>query len=173
MLSDKMLKALNDQCNAELYSGYLYLQMSAWFADQNLAGMANWMRIQALEEQSHAGKFFDFIIERGGKAVLQPIEGPPTEWDSPLKAFQDAYKHEQYITGRINDLVALARDEKDYATEGMLQWFVNEQVEEEANADANVKNLQMVQGDARGLFMVDREMKARAFVMPAPSGEGE
>ncbi len=165
MLNEKMQDALNDQINAEMYSGYLYLSMAAWFDSINLSGMAQWMRYQTVEEENHAIKFFNYVAERGGDVKLQAINAPPTEWDSPLAAFEDAYKHEQYITGRINDLVDLARELKDHATESFLNWYVDEQVEEEATADENVESLRLVKDNPGGLFMIDRELKSR----PAPA----
>ncbi|MCK5556801.1 MAG: ferritin, partial [Candidatus Hydrogenedentes bacterium] len=128
MLSEKMRDALDEQLNWELYSAYLYVSMSAYFDSVNLPGFANWMRVQAQEELVHAMKFYDFINERGGRVTLQPVEGPPTEWSSPLDAFENAYRHEQKVTGLINDLVNLAVKERDHATNIFLQWFVTEQV---------------------------------------------
>ena len=157
--------------NAELYSSYLYLSMSAYFQSISLPGFANWMRIQAEEELVHAMKFYDFINEHGGRVMLQPVEGPPTEWSLPLDVFENTYKHEQKVTGLINDLVNLAVQEGDHATNIFLQWFVTEQVEEEASADEVVQKLKLM-GDAKGgLFMLDREMGQRVFTPPAASAE--
>lgn len=167
MISKEMQKAINEQINAELHSAYLYLSMVSYFKSLNLDGFAQWMTVQTQEEISHAMKFFNFVLERGGKAVLQPIEGPAIEWDSPQAAFEAAYKHEQYITGRIDDLVQLARQEKDTASEIMLQWYVTEQVEEEANADGVIQKLKMLAGAPGGMFMLDRELVARVFAPPA------
>ncbi len=169
MINKKLQDALNDQLNAELYSSYLYLSMSANFQAANLAGFASWMRIQAQEEIVHAMKFYDYIGERGGKVTLGAVDGPPTEWKTPLAAFEQAYAHEQMVTGRINDLVNLAIDERDHATNGFLQWFVTEQVEEEATADAVVQKLKLIGGDGGGLFMIDQEMGSRVFTPPAGS----
>lgn len=169
MISKKLQDALNDQLNAELYSSYLYLSMSAYFQSANLAGFAGWMRIQAQEELVHVMKFYDYVGERGGKVTLGVVDGPPTEWKSPLAAFEQAYAHEQMVTGRINDLVNLAIDERDHATNGFLQWFVTEQVEEEATADAVVQKLKLIGDDGGGMFMVDQEMGARVFTPPAGS----
>ena len=171
MLDEKMQTALNKQMNAELYSSYLYLSMSAYFQSISLPGFANWLRIQAQEELVHAMKFYDFINERGGRVMLQPVEGPPTEWSSPLDVFENTYKHEQKVTGLINDLVNLAVKEGDHATNIFLQWFVTEQVEEESSADEVVQKLKLM-GDAKGgLFMLDREMAQRVFTPPAASAE--
>jgi ferritin len=163
--------ALNQQLNAELYSSYLYLSMSAYFQTINLLGFANWMRIQAQEELVHAMKFYDFINERNGRVILQQVEAPPTEWSSPLDVFEGAYKHEQKVTGLINDLVNLAVGERDNATNIFLQWFVTEQVEEEASADEVVQKLKLVGDDSSGLFMLDGEMGQRVFTPPAASAE--
>lgn len=171
MLKETVEKALNDQINAELYSSYIYLAMSAYFESIDLKGFANWMRVQAQEELVHVAKFFDFVNERSGKVTLQPVEGPPSEWASPLDAFEGAYKHECYITERINKLVDLARDESDHATYNFLQWFVGEQVEEEASADEIVQQLKLVGGQGHGLFMIDRELAQRTFVIPPAGAE--
>ncbi|GAB4574285.1 MAG: ferritin [Anaerolineae bacterium] len=168
MLSEKMEKALNDQVNAELYSSYIYLAMAAYLEDQNLPGMAQWMRLQSDEEMLHARKFYDYIIERRGRVKLAAIPEPPVAWDSPLAAFENAFEHECYISGRINDLVTLAVEERDHATNSFLQWFVDEQVEEEASVDAVVQDLKRVEGVPAGLFMLDRELGQRA-----PGAEGE
>jgi len=164
VLTDRMHKALNDQLQAEFYSAYLYLSMAAYFDDKGLEGMANWMTIQFQEEQSHALKFYRYIAERGGRVELGAIEKPTQDWDSPLAAFEGALEHEQMVTGLINKLADLAIEEKDHATHNMLQWYIAEQVEEEANVDAIVNQLKMIGGQGHGLFMIDREMKGRVFV---------
>jgi ferritin len=171
MLNKKIEGALNQQLIAELYSSYLYLSMSAYFQSINLPSFANWMRVQAQEELVHAMKFYDFINARGGRVMLQQIEAPPTEWSSPLDVFENAYKHEQKVTGLINDLVNLAVGERDHATNIFLQWFVTEQVEEEASADEVVQKLRLVGNDSAGLFMLDGEMGQRVFTPPAASAE--
>jgi len=170
MISKKMEKALNEQVNAELYSAYLYLSMEAYFKSMNLNGFANWMRVQTQEEVAHAMKIYGFIDERGGRITLKAIEGPQTEWDSPLAVFKDIYKHEQKVTGLINNLVNLAIEEKDHATNTFLQWFVNEQVEEEASADQVVQQLKMMEKAPGGMFMLDRELAQRVFTPPATEG---
>ena len=167
MLSERMMKALNKQLNAELYSAYLYLSMAAYFESKNLKGFANWMRVQAQEELTHAMKIFDYINERGGRVYLEAIEKPPTEWKSPLDVFEATYEHEVKVTSMINDLVNMAMEEKDHATYNMLQWFVAEQVEEEASADEIRQQLRMIKEDGRGIMMLDRELKQRAFTPPA------
>ena len=167
MLSERMMKALNKQLNAELYSAYLYLSMAAYFESKNLKGFANWMRVQAQEELTHAMKFFDYINERRGRVYLEAIEKPPTEWKSPLDVFEATYEHEVKVTSMINDLVNMSMEEKDHATYNMLQWFVAEQVEEEASADEIRQQLRMIKEDGRGIMMLDRELKQRAFTPPA------
>jgi ferritin len=164
MLSKKMEKAINKQINAEFASAYLYLSMSSWFSGHSLDGMANWMMIQFQEEQSHALKFYRYVIERGGTVVLDAIEEPEKEWNSPLHVFEETLKHEQLVTSLINNLVDIAKEERDYATESMLRWFIDEQVEEEANADAIVNQLKLIGDKGHGIFMIDREMKSRTFV---------
>ncbi|HKL38820.1 MAG TPA: ferritin [Bacteroidales bacterium] len=164
MLSQKMEKELNNQVNAEMYSAYLYLAMSAYFEDQNLSGFANWMYVQAQEEMTHAMKIYRFIFSRGGKVDLKAIEEPPKEWDDAVKVAEEVYEHEQKVTGMIHNLVNLAREEKDYGTDQMLQWFVSEQVEEEDNADELLQQLKLIGGKGQGLLMLDRELAARQFV---------
>jgi len=166
MIGAKIQEAFNGQINAEIYSSYLYLSMSSYFESINLKGFANWMRCQAQEELVHAMKFYNFISERGGKVTLSSVEGPPSGWKSPLNAFEDAYAHEQKVTALINGLVDLAIQEKDHASNTFLQWFVNEQVEEESSADGVVQQLKLAGGQGSGLFMIDRELAARMFVMP-------
>ncbi len=169
MLSEKVRDALNQQVNEELYSAYLYLSMAAYFEEVNLAGFSHWMRCQVQEEMVHVMKLYDFICERSGRVALQAIKQPKIDWESPLDAISDAYKHECYISGCINKLLDVAREEGDYATEVMLQWFVNEQVEEEASADAVVQKLKLA-GHQGGLFMVDRELSQRVFTPPPADG---
>jgi len=171
MISKKMQKAINRQLNRELYSAYLYLSMSAYFDSINLKGFANWMRIQAQEEVMHAMKFYNYLFERGGRAIMQDIEAPPSEWKSPLAVFQHTYEHEQVVTGLINDLVNLAATEKDHATYNFLQWYVAEQVEEESSADEVVQKLKLVVDDS-GLFLLDQELGQRVFTPPAATGQG-
>ncbi len=161
MLSEKVQQALNDQINAELFSFYIYLAMAAYFEDQDFPGFARWMRAQAQEEMGHAMRIYDYIVERKGRVALAAIDKPQLAWDSPLAAFQAALAHEQFITGRINALVDLARAENDFATDSFLQWFVDEQVEEEASVDAVVQDLRRVADFPPGLFLMDRELGQR------------
>lgn len=166
MLSDKMQQALNQQINAELYSAYLYMSMSAHFHQGGLPGFATWMRVQALEEMTHAERFFNYVVERGGRVEMKPIEGPPTRWDSPLAVFQDTLVHEQKVTSLINDLVDLAQAEKDHASNNMLQWFIGEQVEEESSAQEIIDKLKLVKETPGGLFMLDKDLGTRVFTPP-------
>jgi ferritin len=170
MLTKDMQQKLNAQLNAELYSAYLYLSMSAYFESSDLEGFANWMRVQAQEEKMHAMKFFDFINSRNGRVVLTTIEGPATEWQSPADAFEQVYKHEQKVTGLINALASAAVAEADHATQSFLQWFVNEQVEEEESANRVLRNLRLIGSDGTGLLMLDRELALRVFVPPPTEG---
>jgi len=171
MLNKEMEDALNGQINAEMYSAYLYLSMSAYFQSISLSGFANWMRVQYQEEMAHAMKFYDFINERGGRATLKVIDAPPTNWASPLAAFEAAYAHEQKVTGLINDLVEKALEKRDHATSIFLQWFVSEQVEEEDNANKIVEHIKLM-GDARGgMFMLDRELGQRTFAQPTQTSQ--
>ena len=163
MISDAMEKALNDQINAEYHSSYIYLAMAAYFESINMRGFANWMTVQAREEMVHVMKFYHYVFERGGRVTLKAIPAPPKEWKSILDAFRAAYAHEQLISGRINKLMELAVKEKDFATQALLQWFVTEQVEEEASACEWVTKLEMVGDSKPGLYMMDREAGARAF----------
>ncbi len=172
MLSEKMQDALNRQINAELYSAYFYLSMSAYYESIGLAGFANWMRVQYQEETFHGLKFYDYVNSRGGRVNLMAIDAPPTEWASPVAPFEDTYKHEQKVTGLINDLVNLAIEERDHASNSMLQWFIDEQVEEEKNASDILNQIKLLKDAPNGLFMIDRELATRVYVQPATAEEG-
>ena len=161
MLKPKIQDALNDHLNQELFSAYLYMSMASYFEARNLSGMGQWMKVQVQEELMHGLKFFDFVHDRGGRVILQTIAAPKTEWTSPLDAFEEAYTHECEISGRINALVDLAIAESDHALNSFLQWFVNEQVEEEANVEAIVDKLKLVGDNGVALFMVDGELGNR------------
>ena len=161
MLTEKVQNALNDQFNAELYSSYLYLSMHAYFKSINLDGFANWMYQQAKEELLHAMKFYNFINQRSGRAKTAAVAEPPSDWDSPLAVFEETYSHEQKVTGLINDLVEIANEAHDHATQIFLQWFVTEQIEEEESASGVLEQLKLMQGHAGGLFMIDRELEKR------------
>ena len=166
MINEKMQDAINEQIKWELYSSYLYLAMAAYFDSINLKGSSGWMRVQAMEEQTHAKRFYDFLISRGGRVILSAIDAPPVEWESPLALFKDGLDHERVVTGRINDLVNLAQELKDHASNSFLQWFVNEQVEEEESFDDVIQNLKLNENNPGGLFMIDKDLAARAFVPP-------
>jgi len=160
-ITQKMVKALNKQINAELYSSYIYLSMAAYFEANNWLGFAQWMKVQAREENIHAMKIYDYVFERGGRVILSEIKAPASNWKSPLDAFMVAYAHELKVTGMINDLLKVAKDEKDTATASMLQWFIDEQVEEEASALLIVDKLRMIKDAVQGLFMLDKELGER------------
>ena len=169
MISKKMEKALNDQINEEFYSSYLYLSMEAYFESQTLKGFANWMHVQYLEEMEHGMKIYDYLHERGGTVKLKAIAEPPKTWKSPLDVFEQTLKHEKHITERINYLVELAEKEKDRATFNFLQWYIDEQVEEEGNDEEIIANLKLIGNDGRGLLMLDRELAQRVYTPPAQS----
>jgi ferritin len=168
MIKAAVEDAINKQIVREMYSSNLYLAMAAYYQNLNLSGFTNWMRIQAQEETAHAMKFFDYLLERGGKAVIGQIEAPPTDWPSPLAVFEAAYEHEQKVTAWINELADIAMQEKDYATHILLQWFITEQVEEEANTNDIVERLKLIGESRSALFMIDNELKQRVFT-PIPT----
>jgi len=161
MIQEKILKILNKQINEELYSSYLYLSMSNYFSSINLDGFAKWMKIQSQEEYAHGMKIYDYILQRDGKAELIKIETPKAIWKSPLEVFQETLKHEQHISGCVNNIINLAIQEKDHATTLFFQWFVGEQVEEEATAVSIVEKMKMVGDNKNGIFMLDRELGQR------------
>lgn len=170
MLSEKMNQALNDQIKWELYSGYLYLSMSAHLSHMGLSGFSSWMRYQAQEELLHGMKFYDYLNERGGKVELQQVEAPQSSWNTALEIFEQALEHEQLVTKRINDLVDVAMAERDHATNIFLQWFVTEQVEEEDNVGDIVNKLRLVGDGGNGLFMMDKELSLRTPPAPVDTG---
>lgn len=167
MVSKNMEKALNKQLNAELYSGYLYLSMAAYFEDQDLPGAANWMQVQAQEEYNHGMKFYDYLVTRGARVTLTEIEAPQTEWESPVDVFTNVLEHEQKVTSLINDLVDLAIEEKDHATNQFLQWYVEEQVEEEESANEVLAKIKRAEGSPNILYMIDSEFANRVYTPPA------
>jgi len=164
MLKESIQKEFNKQINAEYYSAYLYLSMSAYLSSINLNGFANWMKIQHQEEMAHALKFYHYVIERGGKIELMAIEKPQIEWDGILDVMENVLRHEQHVTELINKLMTLAIKENDHASASFLQWYVDEQVEEEASVDEVLQQLKLIDGKGSGLFMLDREAKARTFI---------
>lgn len=168
MIGERLAQAINDQIKNELESSYIYLSMAGYFHSVSLDGMAHWMRCQAHEEMVHAMKFFGHLDDRGGKIVLRDIKQLKTEWTSPLEAFQDAYRHEQFISGKINDLTTICREEREYASEPLLAWFADEQVEEEVSAGKIAAELEMVGDDKSALLMLDRELGQRAFPAGSP-----
>ncbi len=161
MISQNIQEAFNKQINAELYSSYLYLSMAACFESLNLPGFANWMKVQAREENEHAMKLFEHIVQRGGEVELESIDKPKVKWESAVEAIEDALNHEKKVTGMINDLVDLAAKENDHAAGVLLQWFVSEQVEEEANADDLLQKLKMVGTSGAPLLMLDQQVGKR------------
>jgi len=167
MIKSKVEQAINKQINKEMWSGYLYLSMSSYFESIGLSGFANWMWIQAREEMSHAMRLYHHIIERGGRVILEKIEKVPIEWKSPVHIFEETYKHEQKVTSMIENLVEIAEKEKDRAAYNMLQWFIDEQVEEEASAEELLQKLKLIGKDGNGLFMIDKELSQRVFNPPA------
>lgn len=160
-MDDAVQDAINEQIRNELFSGYVYLAMSAHFEERNLTGFARWMRLQAQEELGHAMRLFDYLLDRGGHVALDAIEQPPTEWGTPLGIFEHALEHERSVTGMIDALYDLAREKQDNATQVALQWFITEQVEEEASAEAAVDQLRMAGDNAAALLMLDQRFGAR------------
>jgi len=165
-MKKEMEKALNKQVNAELYSSYLYLAMESYFLSISLSGFAAWMRAQVQEEMFHGIKLYGYIHERGGKARLEAIAKPEEKWESPLVAFEHILAHEQHVTGLINNLIDVALDVRDHAAKAFLDWFITEQVEEEASVGQIVDRLRLIGNDSSGLFMLDTELGKRVFVMP-------
>ncbi|MDA3890991.1 MAG: ferritin [Salinivirgaceae bacterium] len=164
MLTKRMEKELNKQINAEYWSAYFYLSMSAYLGSEGLAGGANWMRVQYQEEISHALKFFDYIVERGGRVNLMPILEVPKAWNGLINIFEETLKHEQKVTGLIYNLMDVAIEEKDHAAKSFLQWYVDEQVEEESGVQTILDQLKMVEGKGHGLFLIDKDLGLRVFV---------
>jgi ferritin len=164
MLKEKMLDALNEQINAEQYSALLYLSMSAYLNEKGLPGFANWMYIQYQEELSHANKFYNYIVERSGRVEIKAIKQMATTWEGVIDIFEATLEHEQLVTGLINNLMEIAIQEKDHASQSFLRWFVDEQVEEEANVQEILDTLKLINGQGNGIFMLDREMRQRTFV---------
>jgi len=167
MISKKMAKALNDQVKNEIFSSYLYMSMSSWATSQGLKGFANWFYVQAKEEMVHVLKFYHYILDQGEAVELQEIPKPEKDFKNPVKAFEEVLKHEQFITKSIYNLVDLALEERDHATNAFLQWFVSEQVEEEASVNEILDQLKLTKSDGNGIFMIDKELATRTFVLPA------
>lgn len=166
MINEKMEKAFNDQINKELYSEYLYLSMKAYFERLNLKGFVNWFNVQVQEEHAHAMGMFDYVHERGGEVELEAIEKPETKWESPLACFEQVLSHEEFVTSRINALMDVADEVKDRAALSFLNWYLKEQVEEEANVGGVLATLKLIGDDKKALLMLDKELAARTFVQP-------
>lgn len=163
MLKETVEKALNAQINAEIHSAYLYLSMSAWFESEGLPGFANWMKIQYQEELTHAMKFFDYVHERNGRVLLEPVAAVDQSFDGIIDAFEKTLQHEQKVTALINELMDVAIAASDHATQSFLQWFIDEQVEEEATVNSILDDLKLINGQGNGLFMLNRELANRTF----------
>ncbi len=172
MLSKKMEDALNEQMNREMYSAYLYMSMSSFCTNKGLKGFANWFMVQYHEEMLHAMKFYEYINHQGGRAVLNTIQQPPSEFASPLDMFTKTLEHEQFITKSINELMELAIAGKDHATRIFLQWYVTEQVEEEGNDNEIIAQLQIIKDNPQGLMMLDRELASRMTTVPTEFSKG-
>jgi ferritin len=168
MIGKKLNDVMNEQIKNELESYYIYLSMAAWLHSKALDGMGHWMRVQAHEEMLHAMKFFNHLIDRGGKVALKDLKQLKTQWESPLEVFRDAFEHEKFISKKIDDLMAIAREEKEFASEPLLSWFTDEQIEEESNASKITDQLEMVGTDKSGMLMLDRELAARAYPPGSP-----
>ena len=169
MLKKSVEAAINQQINAEFHSAYLYLSMSSFCQSIGMAGCANWLKVQYQEELAHATHFFDYVLERGGRVILTPIAAVETDFKSVMHVFEETLQHELKVTGLINNLMDTAIRESDHAAKSFLQWFVDEQVEEEANVEQILNNLRLINGEGQGLLMMDREMQARVFVNPFPA----
>lgn len=171
MIDERMCEAINKQINAELLSAYIYYSMAQWFESEDLPGMARWMYAQTQEEMFHADKFGRYINERGGRVIMAAIDAPSTDWDSPEAVFQHALEHEQWVTGNINSLMDLAIEINDHATKNFLVWYVDEQVEEEANVGGVLAQVRRAGDNPNALMMMDRELGARSFTPPAAEEE--
>jgi ferritin len=171
MMSQKMQDAFNEQMQHEFYSSYLYLSMSAYCDRANLPGLARWMRVQAGEEAKHAMKIFDHLLDRSGVVALQQVDRPPADFASALEVFEQAHRHEQQVTASIDKVYGLAMDERDFASRVFLDWFVQEQVEEEKTSGLLAEQLRMVGTDRAGLLMLDRELGQRGGARAAPAAD--
>jgi ferritin len=171
MISQAMQDTFNKQINEELFSAYLYASMANYFEDRSLKGFAHWMRLQSEEELAHTRRFVTYLNDRGGRVVLDAIAAPQIEWETPLAAFEGAYEHECHISACINAMVTQSVEEKDHASHAFLEWFVTEQVEEEANADDIVQQLKLMDGAPGGIFMIDRELAQRSAAADPPAAE--
>jgi len=163
MLTDKMIEGLNEQINKEIYSAYLYLSMASYASTLGLNGFVNWFNVQVQEELSHAQKMYDYVVQQGYRVMLKAIDEPPQNFKSPINLFEETLSHEKIVTGLINNLVKIAKEENDNATEIFLQWYVTEQVEEEANPTEIIQKLKLTGKDGNGLLMIDNELAQRVF----------
>lgn len=168
MLNKKIEAAINEQINAEMWSAYLYLSMAAHCHAIGQPGMAKWFEVQFKEEQDHAKILFNYVISRNGNVTLKAIDAVPTEWNSILDVFESTLAHEQKVTAMINNLFALTTQENDYATQSMLKWFIDEQVEEEENAQTIIDNIKMIKDNGYGIYMLDKELGSRTYTQPSP-----
>ena len=168
MLNKEIEKALNEQINVEMWSAYLYLSMAAYCHSMRQTGMARWFEVQFKEEQDHDKILFNYVIRRDGRVILGAVQSVPKEWPSVLEVFESTLKHEQAITKKINELAALEKKENDYATESMLQWFIDEQVEEEDNARDIIDKLEMIKDNGFGIYMLDKELGGRVYRQAPP-----
>lgn len=166
MIKKEVLDAINEQINAETYSAYMYLSMAAYFEEMGLSGFSNWMKVQYQEESAHALKFFNYITERSGKVVLKAVAQVPVDFNGIVDVFEQTLKHENNVTEKINNLMNIAVSANDHATQSFLKWFIDEQVEEEANVERILATLKLINGEGNGVFMMDREMSQRVFVDP-------
>ena len=166
MISEKMNAAFNKQINEEFYSAYLYLSMSAYFERLGLLGFSNWMKVQTQEETAHAMGLFDYVNSRGGKIELEQVNKPQINWNSALDAFEAVLKHEEFITSKISELMDVAETEKDRPALSFLQWYIKEQVEEEATAGDLLTKLKLIGSDVNALLLMDKDLAARTFVAP-------
>lgn len=167
MLSERLLKELNEQVKYELYSAHYYLAMAAYCASEDLDGFANFFKVQADEEKFHAMKFFDFINDMDGRVTILGLEEPNNEFNSVLDVFKAALEHEKFVTSRIYKLMDIAVEEKEHATISLLKWFVDEQVEEENSMKMIIKKLERLGDNSQGLYMLDEELSQRTFTPPA------
>ncbi len=166
MINEKVAKVLTEQVNREFFSAYLYLSMSAYFSDLGLLGFASWMRVQFQEEQAHAMLMYDFLVNRGEKVILGAIEAPKNTWVSAINAMEEVLEHEVYVTGLINNIITVAEEVKDRATMSYFNWFIDEQVEEEANAQDIISKLKLIGDDKSALYLLDKDLSTRVFVQP-------
>ena len=166
MINEKLQEAFNDQINKELYSEYLYHAMKIYFQELNLQGFVNWFDVQVQEEHAHAMGMFDYLNERGYKADLRAIEAPVVDGTTPLEIFEQVLKHEEYVTSRINEMADVAEEVKDRAALKFLDWYINEQVEEEANVGGVLTTLKLIGEDKNALLLLDKDLATRTFVAP-------